>query len=275
MLSNVISDTTTFWRQDAFVQDVNQQLLCMPEDAQLNVMCGSEKVGEFHFGRNFDFSQDNPTWKAQIDAQTGTYKYRLDIQNVWNGGHGAQAPRDIQIRPAGYDKSWKLAWRYKENTSKYSVLPSIEIFRVDGENDVEYKTYNLRKMKDVFSALWLKDAAEHVVYTLRPADFGPYVVQALQWLRNHDPIGIHKHETYITIRASAHLARSWSTIRSYGDRPPKFFLEHVMSDDEAAWISRDNDSDKERLDAQNAQHTGRVQPAAMHAMLGALEQLAA
>jgi hypothetical protein len=272
MLSEVISDTTTFWRQDAFVQDVNQELFCEPEETDLKVMRGREKVGEFLFGRNFDFSQDTPTWQAQIDAQTGTFKYRLDIQNVWAGGHGAQAPRDIQVRPAGYDKSWKLAWRYTENKSKYSVLPSIEIFRVDGENDVEYKTYYLPKMKDGFEALWLTDAPEHVVYTLKPADFRPYEVQALQWLRNHEPIDIHKHDTYITIRASAHLARSWSTIQSYGDRPPKFFREHVMSDDEAAWISRDNYIVKRKLDALDAQHAG---PAGMHAMLGALEQLAA
>ena len=273
MLSEVISDTTTFWRQTAFVQDVNQELFCEPEETHLNVMRGREKVGEFLFGRNFDFSQDTPTWQAQIDAQTGTFKYRLDIQNVWEGGHGAQAPRDIQIRPAGYDKRWKLAWRYTQNKSKYSVLPSIEIFRVDGENDVEYKKYSVHgSQKDAFGALWLKDAPEHVVYTLRPADFGPYVVQALDWLRNEEPIGIHKHETYITIRASAHLARSWSTIKSYGDRPPKFFREHVMSDDEAAWISRDNYIVKKKLDALDAQHAG---PAGMHAMLGALEQLAA
>ena len=273
MLSEVISDTTTFWRQDAFVQDVNQELFCKPEETHLNVMRGIEKVGEFLFGRNFDFSQDTPTWQAQIDAQTGTFKYRLDIQNVWEGGHGAQAPRDIQIRPAGYDKSWKLAWRYKRNESVCSVVPSIEIFQVDDEKDVQYKKYSVDGwQKDAFGALWLKDFPGHVVYTLRPADFGPYVDQALQWLTNAEPIGIHKHDTYITIRASAYLARSWRTIQSYGDRPRKFFYEHVMSDDEAAWISRDNYIVKKKLDALDTQHAG---PAAMHAMLGALEQLAA
>ena len=287
-----IGATLTFWSHDAMVelirehndkfknlQELNEAPWCDAVGSRLRVYYENVVVGEFEFG-NVDYDQDTPSWQYVMD-ENRKYKFRLVIMNVWDGGHGAQAPRDIQIRPAGYDKSWKLAWRYKENKkSQYRVLPSIEIFRVDGENDVEYKRYSVDGLqKDAFGALWLKEAPGHVVYTLHPADFVPYHESASKWLSEQEPIVINKHETYITIRASAHLARSWSVVESHHDRPGKFFREHIMSDDEAAWISRDNFMDKKRLDAKDAAKVPAAAPAhtpdpGMHAMLATLQELA-
>jgi hypothetical protein len=61
----------------------------------------------------------------------------------------------------------------------------------------------------------------------------------LWWLQNRFPIVIQKHKTYITICASAHFKRFWQ--QQVADQWHQAAYDmHPMSDDEAAWIERDN-----------------------------------
>lgn len=287
MFSVGIGETTTFWSEAELVQLIRDKnpkmstLESLNEEPVFSIEGVSgiltyEKVivGEFHFG-NMDYAEDFPTWKAQLDARTNKWKFRLDFVNNYSRG-GVRIPPDIQIRPVAYDKGWKLAWRYKkEEESKYMVLPGIEIFRVDADKDVEYKTHTIDGFH-TFSNHWLKEDVENLIYTLHPAHLGQY---GSQWLREKEPIVIQKHDTYITIRASAHLARSWSVVKGYHDRPGQFFREHIMSDDEAAWISPDDYYKKKHLDTWHNTTPGlgpeaHVSGGTVDALLATLHELA-
>jgi hypothetical protein len=224
MFEESIGATTTFWSHDEMVkmirdnndgfknlQALNEAVTEEIKGVKMYVKYENVTVGVFEFG-DLNFDQDTVTWKYAMDA-TNKYKFRLDIQNVY-GAHGAMVPREIQIKPEGYDKSWKMSWRYKRDTGASTVIPGIELFWVDG--DMQF---------------------EHLIYTLWHTNFGQY---GEKWLRNNEPIIIEKHETYITIRCSAHMSSHWSIMKSYHDRNPQEFLQHVMSDDEAAWIFGDS-----------------------------------
>lgn len=259
-----ITETTTFWSHDDMVrlirenndrhknlQDLNEAPYCRYVGLTMQLTYEGLPVGAFTFG-GLDFHQDRPIWTYGFDGTTNKYKFRVDIENVVNGGHGAQAPLDIRIRPAGYDKSWKLSWRYKRDTGVRAVIPGIEIFLVDGDKRFE-----------------------NVVYTLWHTDFGEHGVK---WLRNREPIVIRKHQTYITIRCSAHMARCWAVDKSYHYRDAKLFLEHIMSDDEAAWIFADGSFEKQVLH-EKERTTGPAparapRPYRLGVMLAALQELA-
>ena len=259
-----ITETTTFWSHDEMVrlirenndrhknlQDLNEAPWRRYVGKTMQLLYEGLPVGSFTFG-GCDFQQDTPIWTYGFDSTTNKYKFRLDIENVLNGGHGAQAPLDLRIRPAGYDKSWKLSWRYKRDTGVKVLIPGIEIFVVDGDNRFE-----------------------NVVYTLWYTDFGEHGVK---WLRNREPIVIRKHETYITIRCSAHMARGLGVEKSYHERTAASFVEDVMSDDEAAWIFADGYFEKQVLDEKD-RTTGPAparapRPYRLSVMLAALQELA-
>jgi len=250
-----VGNTTTFWseqdlenliksKQPQYIFDnSNKSFDCIGGVGCIYLKYGSDLVGEFGFGHNFDSREDIAKWQELYDASTNKRKFRLYFANNYGPG-GTQAPADIHIRPLQYDQSWKLAWKYKAKDEM-----EIEIFRVEDENNFE---------------------SENVIHTLSSSDFN---ANGVSWLRNRSPIVIQKHKTYITICASAHLKRFWQQQVADQWHKPAYDI-HVMSDDEAAWIERDNIIVLRNLQ-QVPQHATAVGGlAAVKAMLGALQALA-
>jgi len=259
MFDESICATTTFWSHDEMVklirdnndqfknlQELNEDVHEEIKGVKMYVTYENVVVGVFEFG-DLNFDQDNVSWSYALDA-TQKYKFRLDIRNV-HGAHGGMVPREIQIKPEGYDKSWKMSWRYKRDTGTNTVIPGIELFLVDGDKEFE-----------------------HLIYTLWHTNFGQY---GEKWLRNKEPIIIEKHETYITIRCSAHMSNHWSMMQDYHDRNPDLFLQHVMSDDETAWIFGDTGYVARTMETRPAT-APRAGPGVrrMRFMLATLQQLA-
>ena len=216
-----IAETTTFWSQDELValvrnrrpdfdfENMNKPFKCTPGSDCLILQYGGVKVGEFGFGSNYDYDEDMPKWEEENG------KFRVYIGN-FHGYRGTQAPENIHIRLRGYDTSMKLGWKYTKN--KDSQDPEIEIFRVDDDN--------------LFKA-------NNVVYTLRHTDFN---ANGKWWMDARNPIVIQKHNMYVTICASAHLKRTWAGELADRARTLAQCVSYIMSDDEVAWISRDNPS---------------------------------
>jgi hypothetical protein len=130
----------------------------------------------------------------------------------------------------------KLAWQYKGDT--------IEIMSVQGST-----------------------LPGTVIYTLRHTDFEE---NGVWWLKNRYPIVIDKHRTYITVRASAHLKRTW--LAKIADHEPGIYDRHVMSADEEAWVA-DDEWRVLRIYLQPARRAGQV--GIMNAKLAQLQELGA
>jgi hypothetical protein len=245
-----VSLTTTFFSQVELValvrlrrptfdfEIMNKHFSCSGGRDTLILEYGGVKGGELGFGSNYDFEEDMAKWEEQNG------KFRLYIGN-YHGFRGTQAPRDVQIRPAAYDSSMKLGWKYKDNAAE------IDIFRVDGDN----------KLK-----------AENVIYTLSRNDFDR---NGKWWLDACNPIVIQKHETYVTICASAHLSRSWAGELGDKRRTLAQCKGYIMSADEVAWIENDASMVLRRFERKlrSAKPRG-VGGGAVHAMLATLRHLA-
>jgi hypothetical protein len=161
---------------------------------------GGVRVGQFTFGANFNFAEDIPRWEELRDEKTQRQKFRLSIVNH-HGIGGTMAPKDIYVQPAGYYCGMKLAWQYKGDT--------IDIMSMQGTTAT-------------------------VIHNLKHTNFDE---NGKWWLQQRYPIVIAKHRTYITVRASAHLKRTW--LDQLGDRVPGPYDRHVMSADEEAWVADD------------------------------------
>ena len=212
---DVLGQTTTFYSRDELVEMVhrrrpgfdfenfNKSFDCSGGPDCLVLEYGGVKVGELGFAANFDYDEDMPGW----DERNG--KFRVYIGNC-HGYRGTRAPQAIPIRPTAYDSSMRLGWKYKDN-----YVPEIDIFWVDSDDLLK---------------------PENVIYTLRSNDFD---TNGERWLNALSPIVIQKHESYITICASAHLKRTWAGELSDFNRTRGNCKRYIMSADEVAWISGD------------------------------------
>ncbi len=199
---------------------------------------GGKQVGELGFGSNYDYEEDMPKWEEQNG------KFRLYIGN-YHGFRGTLAPRAIEIRPGAYDSSMKLGWKYKYNAAE------IDIFRVDGDNTLK---------------------AENVIYTLSRNDFD---TNGEWWLDAFNPIVIQKHQTYVTICASAHLSRSWAGELADHRRTLAECKRYIMSADEVAWIEQDASMVLRRFERRlRLDNPPGVEGGGVHPMLATLRHLA-
>jgi hypothetical protein len=139
----------------------------------------------------------------------------------------------------------ELGWKYNDNAAE------IDIFRVDGDNTLK---------------------AENVIYTLSRNDFD---TNGEWWLKACNPIVIQKHETYVTICASAHLSRSWAGELADRRRTLAQCKGYIMSADEVAWIENDASMVLRRFERRlRLANPPGVEGGGVHAMLATLRHLA-
>ena len=231
MFDYPINETTTFWSEDELVELIREkdQDFVLKEGKKFSIrenllpkqnfesnlyQCflryNYKEVLEFVFSGSFHWWEDDPTWEQQLDTNTQKPKFRLYIGNrhpVVNISGATEAPADIHICPDGYSPAMQMAWQYNTNQEGHNV---IELFRVE-------------------------DGQRHLIYTLTSTDFKS---SDDSWLKARKPIAIHKHRSYITIRLSAHLARTWSIHESY--KANVKYTGYTMSADETAWVSDDD-----------------------------------
>lgn len=222
MVEKVVTATTTFYSQDDFVNfehpgvlDPNLKFNFLSRNGQYYLQYGKDDVAHFSFDNPIDFVEDYVGWEEQLDTTTNKFKFRLDIKNAYRGDPSVMPPVDIWIRPDGYDPAWQLVYKYKKMEIAGREQNVIEISRLEGRTFFLVDTVQATDLK------W----------------------RGVLWLQERKPIVMHKHATYITIRASAHLARlaifrhhtfSWSD-------PDRTFEYYKMSPQETAWISPDQD----------------------------------
>jgi len=185
-------------------ENMNLRFDCSGGPDCLVLEYGGVKAGELGFAANFDYDEDMPGWAERNG------KFRVYIAN-FHGRKGTRAPREIPIRPRAYDSSMRLGWKYKDNDA-----PEIDIFWVDSDDLLK---------------------PENVIYTLRGNDFD---TNGAWWLNACNPIVIQKHESYITICASAHLTRTWAGELADRGRTRASCKRYIMSADEVARISGDD-----------------------------------
>lgn len=240
-----IGKDASFWSQDELLtmagldlKDENKNFYFRPGAQTCNLFYGYNKIGEFSVGPYFDFGRDRVVWEEQYDATTNKFKFRLEVVN-WKGQ--GSAPGDVRIKPAEYDPAWRLAWRY-------TAQNVIEIARLEGRDF-------------------------HVIDVLQTKDFD---VNGQKWLNERNPITLHKHQTYITIHASDYMTSLWSmryTPEKWSDPWPKYH-SYLMSEKEAAWISRDLESHAKSLATRTLPQSADMSATRLQGMLATLHQLA-
>jgi hypothetical protein len=227
------------------LKDENKRFLFQPAGAAYNLLYGNVKIGEFNVGPSFDYQRDTAVWEEQYDTTTNKFKFRLEVLNQMGRG---RAPTDIRIKPAQYDPAWRLAWRYRTIEIEGTEQRAIEIARLDG------RTF-------------------HVIDMLQKTDFD---AKGEKWLRESNPITFHKHQTYITIHASDYMAYCWSVVRTpekWSDAWP-VRNAYLMSEQEAAWISRDWSPHASRLAPRPLPQCAHMSATALQGMLATLRRLA-
>ena len=247
-----IGKDASFWSQDELLtmagldlKDENKRFSFQQRGEVWNLHYGDVKIGEFSVGPYFDFGRDKTVWEEQYDATTNKFKFRLEVLN-W-AGEGS-APADIRIKPGQYEPAWRLAWRYRTVQIQGTAQNVIEIARLEGGNF-------------------------HVIDMLQTKDFD---VNGEKWFNERNPITLHKHQTYITIHASDYMASLWSmryTPQKWSDPWPKY-QSYLMSEKEAAWISRDWSSHAKRLATRTLPQSAYMSTTGLQGMLATLHQLA-